>query len=149
MEPGVRRSPARRYRFERYHERVREDLKGRKGRVHREEAASIFIEHKNILATRDTTSAELGQRDECLVTHFRNEDGVELPGSEEATLRRLDRWPKGTLEGHWTAVGDVREVVYVGGTSDGAAKIEDSNGFRGYPKHILCLNNIFCVMVVG
>jgi hypothetical protein len=41
---------------------VREDFKGRKGRVHREEAASIFSEHTNILATRDTTSAELGQR---------------------------------------------------------------------------------------
>lgn len=129
---------------------VGEELEGRGRGVHGEEAAAILGEDTNILATRGTTSAELGQREESLVAHSGNEDGVELEGREEPALGRLGRWAERPLEGHGTTVGDISEVIDVGSATDGTAGVKYSDRLGRHAEHGLGADdNKFRVMVIG
>ena len=77
--------------------RFSEELEGRKCGGEREYTAAFMCEDSDIALSRRAAIAELRQGHKGLVTHVRQQDGVQSERVEEATLGGLGRGAKGAL----------------------------------------------------
>jgi hypothetical protein len=127
--------------------RFSEELEGRKCGGEREHTAAFMCEDSDIALSRRAAIAELRQGHKGLVTHVRQQDGVQSERGEEATLGGLGRGAKGALNWHRTAVGDVGKVGENGSATNGTSGIEDGGRCWRHAEHCLRLHdNKFCVM---
>jgi hypothetical protein len=126
-----------------------EELEGRKCGVETEHAEFALGEDAYVLDTRGTTGTVPGQRDNSLVAHVWEEDGIESERCEQATFLVLSGGSESTLDGQGTAVGNVSEVGDVGYAADRAARVEDSDGCVAQAEHGFSLDdNKVRVMII-